>query len=170
MEESVSKALLLYYLNSDIVRFGEYREFFEDWKGVEPDVAKIVEAVQNKVLTPAEKAKLVTEFSDKYSFTERLLMACACCGVRRYCVDADDYPLLSIDKGDFGAVKFSAEQEKDRQHLINVVGEVAIPLREPIMPPEDTQVDKEEARKFVLDQFEKVSPYDVVSAVHWDEK
>jgi AAA domain len=79
-----SKAVLLYYVNSGLFRFQEYKEYGTQWNGCELDVTALQKEMEDEDLTDKELDRIIKNFLRAHPYTNGRLMSCASCGIRLY--------------------------------------------------------------------------------------
>ena len=145
--KDLNKSVLLYYLNSDVYRFGEHREFDGNWQGCDIDIDALVEDIKTEALTDKERARLVEEFQDCHPMLDGELVACAVCGVRG--TGNDGYFVDRIDNPVFDVLRYS--EQETILHAQRSQCSVKVPLD-----------------NVGLCDFSDVRPFDVVSVVDYN--
>jgi len=80
--KSPIKALLLFYLNSGLFRFEQYKDFDAAWDDQNIDVEAVCKEIGAEKLTATEFRDLMTTFLKSHSYTSGDLMSCGACGIR----------------------------------------------------------------------------------------
>ena len=80
--KSVPKALLLFYINSGLMRFQRHREYMNKWTGCVVDKQRLVSEIWSEASSEQEIQEMIKRFLCNHLFTEGRLMACGCCGRR----------------------------------------------------------------------------------------
>jgi hypothetical protein len=81
-EKDLTKALLLYYVNSGYLAFDNHREYMQSYKDCLVDEERLSDQIAAKCLTDGELDCIVKRFFTRHSYTEANLYACAACGYR----------------------------------------------------------------------------------------
>lgn len=79
---SPAKARLLFYINSGMYGFQEYKDFRREFEGAEIDVEAIRKELQAEAMEDDEWAGFVTQFLRCHSYTDGHQYACGCCGMK----------------------------------------------------------------------------------------
>jgi hypothetical protein len=81
---SVAKALLLFYVNSGLFRFQQYKDYCAKFDGVDIDQEKVGKEVMEELLTDEELQVMLKKFAEIHTYTNANLMSCGACGVREF--------------------------------------------------------------------------------------
>ena len=79
---SLIKALLLFYVNSGLFRFDEYKNYSTLYDGTEVDTDRLVKEITDEMCTDQEVEHMLRMFASCHSFTDNKLMSCGACGLR----------------------------------------------------------------------------------------
>jgi hypothetical protein len=82
--KSPTKALILLYLNSGLLRFHQYKNYNQRWNGQDVDIESLSEEINQEALTDEELFRLVSKFLRCHSFTSSDAVACGCCGLIQF--------------------------------------------------------------------------------------
>jgi hypothetical protein len=76
--KSVAKALLLFYLNSGMMRFNNHREYMECWDGEPVDIDGLLSEIKNENPSDDDTNETLREFFLSHRYTEGCLPSCGC--------------------------------------------------------------------------------------------
>ena len=93
---SIEKAVLLFYANSGLFRFDQYKDYTAGCDGIDIDVDKIDGELKDEVLTDKELQDLVMEFYTCHSYTAEKLVSCGACGIRK--MERPCHPRVQFEK------------------------------------------------------------------------
>lgn len=82
IDSNTSKAVMLYYLNSGLFRFHQYKDYSSHSHGTTIDEDSLKEEVMAEKLTETELTSLIRNFYNTHSYTKGNLLSCGCCGIR----------------------------------------------------------------------------------------
>ena len=82
LPHSLKKAVLLFYVNSGLFRFDEWKEYSSEWDGYDIDQDKLVEELEQEMLSDAELTQKIRAWTEMHSYTKDKLMGCGACGLR----------------------------------------------------------------------------------------
>ena len=90
--DSPVKALLLFYLNSGLMRFHKHRDYMDCWDGKDVDIASLVDEIESEEVKDADIGRTVRNYIASHSYTGNKLPACGCCGLR--CMERAECPVV----------------------------------------------------------------------------
>ena len=113
--KSVDKARMLYYLNSGLFRFQQYKDYGEQWDGSPIDVPGLQAEVLEEGVTAEEQAEFMRDFLKQYPYTTGTLPACGACGLRipDNGLPHASYRRLYLTDNKAALLKYTTEQAAD---------------------------------------------------------
>ena len=84
LDQNVSVAKVLYYLNSGYMRFDQFKEYGKAFDGTAVDVDAMCKEVAEEALGDDELKGLLLKFREQHDFVGAELCACAACGIRDF--------------------------------------------------------------------------------------
>ena len=95
LQRDPSVAVMLYYLNSGLFRFHQYKEYDPQFDGVPIDEEDLIEEIRKEMLTDGELKHILEEFYTNHSYTKGNLYSCGGCGFR--ILDRQKKPLIQYN-------------------------------------------------------------------------
>jgi len=114
--KSPAKAVLLFYLNSGLFRFGQYKDYSSCWNDKEVDQDALMKEIEDERLTDEEYMKLLTSFLVEHSYTTGNLLSCGACGIRlleRMGTIPIRYKQLLLQDEDAQVLAYTTEETND---------------------------------------------------------
>jgi hypothetical protein len=131
-----AKSIILYYLNSGLMRFQKHREYMASWEGREVDVDALVREISAEKLTETEAQETVRRFLIDHPYTCGKIQACGSCGIREMERKAEPrirYVPVYLDDGVSEPLRYGYDKKDDV--IINSLrqdhsSKVTIPINE----------------------------------------
>jgi len=131
-----AKSIILYYLNSGMMRFQKHREYMASWEGREVDVDALVKEISAEKLTETEAQETVRRFLIDHPYTCGRIQACGSCGIREMERKAEPrirYVPVYLDDGVSEPLRYGYDKKDDV--IINSLrqdhsSKVTIPINE----------------------------------------
>lgn len=114
--KSPAKAALLFYLNSGLFRFEQYKDYDSNYDGKPINLQQVLEDVQAEKLTDSEYDQLIKHFYRCHSYTDFEMQSCACCGLRQ--IERPESPevvyrSMPLSHPNMAPLKYTAKQKKN---------------------------------------------------------
>ena len=131
--ESLVKAILLFYVNSGLFRFEQWKDYSSKWDEKDIDVDKLRKEIEEEMMSDKELMEMLKKFFMCHSYTDDKLVSCGACGLREMERPEDPevkYHRLNLDSSSqAGIFKYSEEDGKNYLNaLYHHLNTVYIPI------------------------------------------
>ena len=156
--KSVDKARMLYYVNSGLSRFQQYKDYGEEWDGTPIDIPGLQEEILEEGVTDEELSGFVKGFLKQYPYTTATLPACGACGLRipDNGLPHTSYRRLYLTDPKAAPLKYTTEQATDfNTFRKSCAAQLKIPIDDVW---NTTTVDLSKARSVYLEEHTSGDP------------
>ena len=131
---SLAKSLLLFYVNSGLFRFDQYKDYCAKFDGEDIDQEKVGREIMEELLTDEELEAMLRKFAEDHTYTNANLMSCGACGIREFERPAGpklEYKTMMLDATNPSAAIFQyTDEEKIHFQSEMANSSVVIPIDE----------------------------------------
>lgn len=119
--KSPTKAKLLFYMNSGLFRFDQYKDFRSEFVGTNIDTERMCKLVEDEKLSEDEWCAMIKEYFKVHPTTTGNLFACGCCGTKffeRMSKQSVTFRKLFFNHEDAQVIAYSSDEVDELQgHL-----------------------------------------------------
>ena len=127
------KSVLLFYVNSGLFRFDQWKDYSKKWEGKDVDCDSLKKEMEEEMLSDEELMAMMEKFFMCHSYTDDKLLSCGACGLREMERPEDpkvQYRRVDLDDNSQACV-FKYNEEDGRilhNALSNSLNTVEIPI------------------------------------------
>ncbi|CAB9509761.1 unknown protein [Seminavis robusta] len=117
-----AKAVLLFYINSGLFRFEQYKDYTASSNGQPIDVDRLVQDIRDERMTDKEYDTIIRKFYELHSFVDFSTKSCGCCGLRlieRIDEPRIQYVRVPLSHSKMSILKYTLQQAEELSHFMN---------------------------------------------------